>query len=389
MSAAPARLPLNAEQQRQAVMAGVLVLIAVGFDLLTGRFLTPENLFNLAQQTAVVGIVAAGMALVIVARQIDLAVGSLLGAAGVLLAWLQYTHGWSAPMALLAGLAFSLAVALYQGWLAAVVGIPAFVVTLGGLVSLRGAAFLIADGKTQPVSEPWLLALGGGLEGSLGEEKSWLLGAAVCAALLVRQAWARRGRARHGLAQRAGLWEAVQALLTLVAVLGTVAVCNAYRLTDDGPGQGLPLPLLVWGAVVAVLAFLAGTTRFGRYVFAIGGNPEAARLAGIPVRRVLIQLNLLLALLVWVAAVVAVGRLNAGTNSLGTGMELTVIAAAVIGGVSLAGGAGSVAGTVLGALIIQSIDSGLLLTDVSIGWRMVVLGQVLVAAVVFDRLVSK
>ena len=115
----------------------------------------------------------------------------------------------------------------------------------------------------------------------------------------------------------------------------------------------------------------------------------AARLAGIPVRRVMIQLNLLLAALVALAAVVAMARLNAGTNSMGTGMELTVIAAAVIGGVSLAGGSGSVAGTVLGALIIQSIDSGLLLTDVSIGWRMVVLGQVLVAAVVFDRVVQK
>ena len=141
--------------------------------------------------------------------------------------------------------------------------------------------------------------------------------------------------------------------------------------------------------VVLLLSFIARHTRFGRYVYAIGGNPDAARLAGIPVRRVMIQLNLLLAALVALAAVVAMARLNAGTNSMGTGMELTVIAAAVIGGVSLAGGSGSVGGTVLGALIIQSIDSGLLLTDVSIGWRMVVLGQVLVAAVVFDRVVQK
>lgn len=370
-------------------MAGVLLAIAVGFHLATGAFLTPENLYNIAQQTAVVGIVSAGMALVIVARQIDLAVGSLLGAVGVLMAWLQYSQGWPTGAALLAGLGLALAVGLFQGWLSAGLGLPSFVVTLGGLVSLRGAAFLIADGKTQPVTEPWLLALGGGLDGSLGERRSWVLGGVAVAAWLIWQWRQCRSLAAQGLAQRP-LWaEAAQALGVAAAVLGSVAVCNAYRLDETLPGQGLPIPLLIWAGVVVGLAVLSRHTRFGRHVYAIGGNPEAARLAGIPVRRVLIQLNLLLAALVALAAVVAIARLNAGTNSLGTGMELTVIAAAVIGGVSLSGGSGSVAGTVLGALIIQSIDSGLLLTDVGIGWRMVVLGQVLVAAVIWDRVSAK
>lgn len=370
-------------------MTAVLVAIALGFHLLTGSFLTAENLSNLVQQTAVVGIVASGMALIIVARQIDLAVGSLLGAVGVLMAWLQYTQGWSVPASLAAGLAFSLAIGLFQGALSAIVGLPSFVVTLGGLVSLRGVAFLIADGKTQPISEPWLLALGGGLDGALGERWSWIVGGVLVALCVAWQVVQRRAQARAGLPARAMSGEALQAGLVALAVLGAVAVFNAYRIEGQAEGQGLPLPLLVWGAVVLGLSFIARHTRFGRYVYAIGGNPEAARLAGIPVRRVLIQLNLLLAALVALAAVVAMARLNAGTNSMGTGMELTVIAAAVIGGVSLAGGSGSVVGTVLGALIIQSIDSGLLLTDVGIGWRMVVLGQVLVAAVVFDRVVHK
>jgi D-xylose transport system permease protein len=380
---------MNAASTRLAAMAAVLVAIALGFHVLTGSFLTAENLYNIAQQTAVVGIVASGMALIIVARQIDLAVGSLLGAVGVLMAWLQYTHGWSVATSLLAGLGLALAVGLFQGWLSAVIGLPSFVVTLGGLVSLRGVAFLIADGKTQPVSEPWLLALGGGLDGSLGERGSWLLGLALVALLWGWQAVQRRAQARAGIAPREMRHELLQGALGALAVLGAVAVFNAYRIEGQEQGQGLPLPLVVWAAVVLVLSFVAKHTRFGRYVYAIGGNPDAARLAGIPVRRVLIQLNLLLAALVALAAVVAMARLNAGTNSMGTGMELTVIAAAVIGGVSLTGGSGSVAGTVLGALIIQSIDSGLLLTDVSIGWRMVVLGQVLVAAVVFDRVVQK
>lgn len=380
---------MNAQTQRLAVMAAVLVAIAIGFHVLTGSFLTAENLYNIAQQTAVVGIVASGMALIIVARQIDLAVGSLLGAVGVLMAWLQYTQGWSVAASLFAGLALALVVGLFQGWLSAVIGIPSFVVTLGGLVSLRGVAFLIADGKTQPVTEPWLLALGGGLDGSLGERYSWLLGVVAVALFWGWQLSQRRAQQRAGGVPADARHDLIKGALATLAVLGTVAVFNAYRIEGQEQGQGLPLPLVIWMAVVLLLGFVARHTRFGRYVYAIGGNPDAARLAGIPVRRVMIQLNLLLAALVALAAVVAMARLNAGTNSMGTGMELTVIAAAVIGGVSLAGGSGSVGGTVLGALIIQSIDSGLLLTDVSIGWRMVVLGQVLVAAVVFDRVVQK
>lgn len=380
---------MSAQTRRLAVMAAVLVAIAIGFHGLTGSFLTAENLYNIAQQTAVVGIVASGMALIIVARQIDLSVGSLLGAVGVLMAWLQYTQGWPVVAALLAGLGLALAVGLFQGWLSAVVGIPSFVVTLGGLVSLRGVAFLVADGKTQPVTEPWLLALGGGLEGSLGERGSWLLGVGLVLLLWGWQMLQRRAQARAGALPGNFTHDLLKAGLAAFAVFGTVAVFNAYRIEGQEQGQGLPLPLVIWVAVVLLLGFVARHTRFGRYVYAIGGNPDAARLAGIPVRRVMIQLNLLLAALVALAAVVAMARLNAGTNSMGTGMELTVIAAAVIGGVSLAGGSGSVGGTVLGALIIQSIDSGLLLTDVSIGWRMVVLGQVLVAAVVFDRVVQK
>jgi D-xylose transport system permease protein len=380
---------VSAQTQRLAVMAAVLVAIAIGFHVLTGSFLTAENLYNIAQQTAVVGIVASGMALIIVARQIDLAVGSLLGAVGVLMAWLQYTQGWPVVASLFAGLALALLVGLFQGWLSAVIGIPSFVVTLGGLVSLRGVAFLVADGKTQPVTEPWLLALGGGLDGSLGERGSWLLGIGLVALLLGWQATQRRAQQRAGGVPGNARHELLKAGLAVFAVFGTVAVFNAYRIEGQEQGQGLPLPLVIWVAVVLLLGFVAKHTRFGRYVYAIGGNPDAARLAGIPVKRVMIQLNLLLAALVALAAVVAMARLNAGTNSMGTGMELTVIAAAVIGGVSLAGGSGSVGGTVLGALIIQSIDSGLLLTDVAIGWRMVVLGQVLVAAVVFDRVVQK
>ena len=186
------------------------------------------------------------------------------------------------------------------------------------------------------------------------------------------------------------LWlDALVAAVPALIVVGFVATMNAYQIpTKDAP-QGVPIPVLIWGSVALVLSFIVHRTRFGRYVFAMGGNPEAAALVGIPVRRVTLMLFALLGVLITIAAMVSIARLNAGTNSLGTGMELYVIAAAVIGGTALSGGTGSILGSVLGALIMQSIDSGMLLLDVSIGTRYVIIGQVLIAAVVFDVLYRK
>jgi D-xylose transport system permease protein len=379
-----ANLQVSALDVRLSLMAAVLAVMAIVFHLVTGNFLTPENLYNLVQQTAVVGIVATAISLIIVARQIDLSVGSVLGCVGVLIAFLMYTKGWHWVPAVLAGLVLALLIGLYQGWLTAVLGVPSFVVTLGGLMSFRGAAFLVADGKTQPVSDPVFLALGGGLDGSLGPSLSWALGAALVA-LIVWNSFARRARKRlHGFPLRPLAFDVVLAIGFSVLVLAFVATMNAYRLGDKPEAQGVPIPVVIWGVVVMIVSFIVRRTRFGRYVFAIGGNPEAALLVGIPVKRVLIKLFLLLAILITVASVVAVARLNAGTNSLGTSMELYVIAAAVIGGVALSGGSGTVLGSVLGALMIQILESGLLLMDVSIGNRMVIIGQVLIAAVVFD-----
>ena len=163
-----------------------------------------------------------------------------------------------------------------------------------------------------------------------------------------------------------------------------VAVMNSYQILNKPEAQGIPIPVLIWGGVALFMSFLVHRTRFGRYIFAMGGNPDAAALVGIPVRRVTMLLFLLLSVLTTVAAIVAISRLNAGTNSLGNNAELLVIAATVIGGTALAGGSGTIIGSVLGALIMQCIDSGMLLLDVSIGTRYVVIGQVLIAAVVFD-----
>ncbi len=366
-------------------MGGVLVLIALTFNVLTaGIFLSPENLYNVAQQTAVVGIVATVMVLVIVARHIDLSVGSTMGFVGVLIAWLMYTHGWHWLEASLAGLAASILVSVYQGALTAMLGVPSFVVTLGGLMSFRGAAFLVADGKTQPVTDTAFQQVGGGFDGAIGVAASWALAAIVCIALVINAIVKRRAKARYGIPSNPAWIDVAGVLLPAVIVLAFVAAMNAYQIPSKDAPQGIPIPVLIWATIALLVGFLVTRTRFGRYVYAMGGNPEAAELVGIPVKRVTLLLFALLGLLVGIAAIVSIARLNAGTNSLGSGMELYVIAAAVIGGTALSGGSGSIMGSVLGALIMQSIDSGMLLMDVPIGWRYVIVGQVLIVAVVFD-----
>jgi len=370
---------------RMVLMSGVLIVIALVFNILSdGIFLSAENLYNIAQQTAVVGILATIMVLIIVTRHIDLSVGSVLGFVGVLIAYLMYTENWSWQSACLVGLAAAIATAVYQGALVAFVGVPAFVVTLGGLMSFRGAAYLVADGKTQPLSDPFFLKLGGGFNGGIGTQASWIIGAILCVGLIVAMVSKRRAKKAYGVPTNSALVDTVIVLIPIAIVLAFVAVMNAYQIPNKPEPQGIPIPVLIWGAVALVISFLVHKTRFGRYIFAMGGNPDAAALVGIPVRKVTILLFLLLAVLTTIAAIVAISRLNAGTNSLGNNLELLVIAATVIGGTALAGGSGTIIGSVLGALIMQSIDSGMLLLDISIGTRYIIIGQVLIAAVVFD-----
>jgi len=370
---------------RLVMMGTVLAVIALVFNVLSGGiFLSAENLYNIAQQTAVVGVVATIVVLVIVARHIDLSVGSVMGFVGVLIATLMYTAGWHWVPAALAGLAVAIAVSLYQGALTAMLGVPSFVVTLGGLMSFRGAAFLVADGKTQPVNDAFFQRLGGGYDGAIGVTPSWLLAGLMVLALIAQTWTRRRANTAYDLPNNPLWLDALIVLLPVGLLLAFVAAMNSYQIPSKDAPQGIPVPVLIWASVALVLSFIVHRTRFGRYVFAMGGNPEAAALVGIPVRRVTLMLFALMGVLITIAAIVSIARLNAGTNSLGTGLELYVIAAAVIGGTALAGGSGSISGSVLGALIMQSIDSGMLLLDVSIGMRYVIIGQVLIVAVVFD-----
>lgn len=372
-----------------------LLGIWVGLEVAThGLFLTPRNLYNLSIQTSAIGVIACGMVFVIVARQIDLSVGSVLAFTGVILAYAQVnwmagtTIGWLASIAI--GLVAGIAVGTFQGWWVAYRGVPALVVTLAGLLMYRGAAFEVAEGQTIAPLDETYQRLGGGGAGSLGVAMSWAVGALGCA-WLIWQVWVtRRERAKY-THDRGPVWlDVVKVIVGIAAILGFVAVMAAYpnrtQVDADGEptGMGIGIPVLILIGVAATLTFVTHRTRFGRYVFAYGGNPDAATLAGIHTRWLVVKIFMMMGVLSTIAAVITTARLNAGTNSLGLLAELNAISAAVIGGTSISGGIGSVPGAVVGALIIQSLDNGLVLLDIAVARRQIVVGLVLILAVYFD-----
>ena len=370
----------------------VLGLLWGVFHLLTlgqpGKFLSPQNLWNLSVQTAVVAILVGGMVLVIVARQIDLSVGSLLGFTGMAMALLQAVppigEGWPWPLALLVGLALGAGAGLLQGYLIAYLGAPSFIVTMAGLLVFRNAAYLIAQGKTIGPLQDGFLVLGGGLHGSIGPFWSWvvtLLALGYTLGVVWRGRWLRQ---KHGLSVRP-LWMDGLLSLFLVSVFGGFLwVMNSFPHPTTGQGRGIPVPVLVALGVLVFLHWLSQRTRFGRYVYAIGGNPEAALLAGIPVRRVQVLVFGLMGLLAALAGAVQAARLAFVPTGMGTLLELYVIAAAVVGGTSLAGGSGTILGAALGALIMSSLQNGLVLMGVPPEWHNLILGVVLVAAAVWN-----
>ena len=373
---------------------GLLAAIAVVFHILSGGlFLTPRNLYNLVVQTSVVAILATGMTLVIVTRNIDLSVGSVLGFTGMIMALLQIElfpsdATWNWPVTILIGLALGSLIGAWHGAWIAYLGVPSFVVTLGGLLIFRGAAFEVAQGRTLAPFQPGYQLIGGGLDGALGVSGSWTLFGVVVALYLLSELLSHRRQKRLGFNTAPGL-RAVRSLLVILAGAAFVAAMNAYMNPQTDVGRGVPYPALILLAMILIMEFIARLTTFGRYVFAIGGNTEAARLTGIPTRRVILSVYVLMGFLCGVAAVVTTARLNAGTASTGELLELSAIAAAVIGGVSLSGGSGTVTGAVIGALVIQSLDSGMVLIGATSSQRMILIGLVLTVAVLADQALSK
>jgi len=380
---------------RMLAMIIALLTIWVTLNIMTGGiFFTARNMYNLAVQSSVVGIMATGMVLVIVSRNIDLSVGSLLGFTGMVIAYLQ-VHvfplgaAWNWPLTILCGLALGGLLGVWQGWWISYRGIPSFVTTLAGLLMFRGAAYLVTDGRTVAPMDKTYQILGGGIDGSIGATWSWILAGVAIAWMLTNTLMVRRSCLKYGFKVKP-LW--VQLLFLFIGtalVCGFVLVMNAYYKPRTEIARGIPVPVLIMICVVVGMSLLARITRFGRYVFAIGGNPEAAELAGIAVKKITTLVFMVMGILCAVAAVITTARLNAGANSMGMLAELNVIAAAVIGGTSLAGGQGTITGAILGAVIMQSLDSGMVLLGISSAMRQLVIGAVLILAVWFDVVYNK
>ncbi len=405
-------------------MIGALLVIWIGFDIASdGLFLTPRNLYNLSLQTTSVAIMAIGMVMVIVTRQIDLSVGSVLGVLGMLMGvmqgrilpdylhWFAYDSPWIWPVTVIFGVVCGLVIGAFHGWLIGYLGIPAFVVTLGGLLVWRGAAWWVTTGQTvSPLDERFEL-LGGGVFGTLGAQigpwANWVVGVAGVAALVLGAARARRKRIQYNFPVRPMWAEGVVVGVQCAVVLAFVAVMQAYEMpvvaakrfaeargwpVPEGGlhlSEGIPIPVLIVLALAVVFSVILMRSRFGRYVYAIGGNPEAAELAGINNRRMIFLVFVVMGVLTAVSAVVASARLQAADNALGTSDELRVIAAAVIGGTSLMGGVGTIPGAILGAVVIQSLQSGMTLLGADSSIQNIATGIVLVLAVFLDSIYQR
>jgi D-xylose transport system permease protein len=397
---------------RMLGMVGALLLIWIAFDVLSGGlFLTPRNLWNLSVQSSSVAIMATGMVLVIVTRNIDLSIGSMLGFIGMVMGVIQADLlpnllGFDSPatwiIALAGGLALGVVLGAFQGFLIAYLGIPSFIVTLGGLLVWRGGAWWVTSGQTIAPLDSRFGLMGGGPEGSIGAAWSWAVGLAACVAVVVLLVNGRVRRRKFHFALRPVTAEIFLGGVACALILGAVAVVNAYpwpigsvrRYAEanhiDIPegglfiAHGIAIPVLIAIGVGVVMTFLARRTRFGRYAYAIGGNPEAAELAGVNTRWVIMKIFMLMGLLAAISGAISIARLNAATNSEGTLAELLVIAAAVIGGTSLAGGVGTVAGAMLGAVLMQSLQSGMVLLGVDTPLQNIVVGVVLVLAAWLD-----
>lgn len=376
------------------------------------NFLQPVNLINLAVQAAPVAIIATGMVLVIVTRQIDLSVGSIVGVVSMTIAILFFRvfpptlgvdsqFGWL--IALAAGLGVGALIGAFHGFLIAYVGIPSFIVTLGGLLAWRGVVFIISGGSTiAPDDKFFVLLFAGGPLGSIGGVASWVVAAIAVAAVVFGLINSRRQRQRFGFPLRPRWAEAAIVAGATAAAFGFVAfVANAYKwpkgivdaklaqdptfvVPPDGVPSGIPNPILIMLGAMLVVTFIATRLRFGRAIYALGGNPDAAELAGINTRWTVMKTFILLGLLCGVAGAIASARLNGASLDIGQGYELLVIAAAVIGGTSFAGGIGTVPGAILGALVMQALTYGLSYLGVSTPGQNIASGIVLVVAVGFD-----
>lgn len=359
---------------RAYVMIGVLALIWAYFHWATGSiFLTPTNLSNLATQMSVTAIIAVGMLMVIVSGNIDLSVGSVLGFAGGIAAVSMTTYEFGLVPSIIFAVVVGILIGVFQGALTAYVSIPAFIVTLGGLLAWRGAVKWLLGGYTVPVADDTFKAIGNEYILPIG---GWIIAGIAIAFILFMAYRNAKSVKDYGLGEANYGGELAKAAIPIVGVVAFVWVMNAYR--------GIPVPVIILLGVALFGAFLTNSTTFGRYLYAIGGNADAARLSGINNKMQILKVYALLGAFTGIAALIFTARVGSAAPDAGVLKELDAIAACVIGGASLMGGRGTVFGACLGALIMASLDNGMSLLNVRDFMQDIIKGSILVVAVGLD-----
>jgi len=352
----------------------VLLVIWVIFHIVTdGTFLSVRNISNLFRQMAVVGVLSIGMTICLIGGNFDLSVASIAGFTGAVSAVLVVKFSVNPLLAILAAVAAGTLIGFWNGMWIAYAHVPAFIVTLGSQLIFKGCLLLICNGQSIAVRDELFLVLGQGYMPIAFGTIVCVVGVAVWILLDVRRVKQQKKlQITEGIKQIdiAG-WIAAAVLVGIF-----ITAMNAYK--------GIPIPVFVLLILVVLFSLLLGKTRFGRYVYAIGGNARSARLSGINGAKVTLMIFSLVGTLSGIAGILTTTRLAAATQNAALGMELDAIAASVIGGVSLAGGSGKIANSILGALVMASLTNGMSLLDINSDIQFIVRGLILIVAVWFD-----
>ncbi|MFC1234897.1 sugar ABC transporter permease [Vibrio sp. F74] len=356
------------------VMIAAIVFIMLFFSVMTEwSYLTPRNISNLFRQTAITGILAIGMVFVIISGEIDLSVGSMMGLLGGVAAILDVWFGLPLPITIVITLVAGFALGMWNGWWVAYRKVPSFIVTLAGMLAFRGILIGITDGTTVAPTSDAMSIIG---QSYLPNMVSLIIGIGCLSAYFAWQKKHNGMRKKYNLAVASTQSTVTKSALIGIAVLTIIFLLNDYR--------GVPTPVLMLTFFLIVGTFIATKSRFGRRIYAIGGNIDASRLSGINVEKTKLSVYAMNGLLVAVAALILSSRLGAGSPSAGNIAELDAIAACVIGGTSMAGGVGTVIGAVIGAFIMASLDNGMSMMDVPTFWQYIVKGGILLLAVWMD-----
>ncbi len=382
---------INHNMRQYSMFIALLLIMGVSHLLTGGLFLTPRNLNNLFLQTGYIAVLAIGMVLVIIGGEIDLAVGSIVAFCASVAAYLQMRHGMGTITVIIAALILGVCAGGLQGALIAYGGIPAFIVTLAGLMFFRGAVLAITGGNTLgPFSESFSkigsgylpdIAPGTTLWGGPFNVTAALVGAALIVTLIVIQIRKRGKRIQYGFDVLGPGFFLVQLLLQSAIIAFFTYNLAAYK--------GLPYTVIIVGAFVVLYTYLARRTKIGRGIYAVGGNALAAELSGINVRFTRFMMFISMGFLTGVSGMLFAARMSTASPSTGTLFELEAIAASYVGGVSARGGIGTIIGAVIGALVIASINNCMSLMNADVWLQYMVKGSVLVLAVSFDIMTRK